>query len=265
MFSIIAGPVGDGCKNASRDVKTVQILLNMNLGKLSPMVPLVEDGSVGAKTVEAIGFFQKTAVMMGFPDGKVEPGGATLQKLAEGIPGTFCGSTLKGIYLNATEDLIQRYSRPLLEKMAHHGIDTALRISHFLAQVGEESCELRYCEEIASGAAYEGRKDLGNTQPGDGVRFKGRGLIQLTGRANYVAYGKARGMDFTTPEGAALLASDPQCAVDVACWFWTGHGLNALADQDDITGITRRINGGLNGFDERQAKLNRAKFFLKLV
>jgi putative chitinase len=72
-------------------------------------------------------------------------------------------------------------------------------------------------------------------------------------------------MDFTTEEGAARLASDPALAVDVACWFWSQNRLNELADQDDITKITRRINGGLNGLDDRQAKLSRAKFFLKLA
>ncbi|NJD91116.1 MAG: hypothetical protein FIA91_06335 [Geobacter sp.] len=130
------------------------------------------------------------------------------------------------------------------------------------ASASRPSSELRYCEELAGGDAYEGRKVLGNSQPGDGRRFKGRGLIQLTGRSNYVAYSKARGVDYTTDAGAKLIASDPETAVDVACWFWRTHNLNQWADKDDVTTITKRINGGLNGFDDRKAKLLRAKFFV---
>lgn len=105
-------------------------------------------------------------------------------------------------------------------------------------------------EEIASGAAYEGRKDLGNTQPGDGMRYKGRGPIQLTGRANYLNCGNALGLD---------LVSNPEIVstVDVGCrvagWFWVTKGLNLLADERDFDRITRRINGGTNGARERQA------------
>jgi len=169
---------------------------------------------------------------------------------------------LQGIYIDASQGLIERYWNPLSTKMFAYSINTPLRMAHFLAQVGHESGELRYSEEIAGGDAYEGRLDLGNTQPGDGPRFKGRGLIQLTGRSNYAAYSKARGVDYTTVEGAKLLAADPVTAVDVACWFWARHNLNAFADQDDIVTITRRINGGLNGLDSRKAKLARAKFFI---
>ena len=147
--------------------------------------------------------------------------------------------------------------------MPANGIDTPLRCMHFLAQIGHESAGFRYTEEIASGEAYEGRADLGNTQPGDGVRFKGRGLIQLTGRANYAAYGKAIGVDLVDTDAYETLATDPERAVDVACWFWSTHGLNALADADDIEAVTRRINGGLNGLDDRKAYLHRARFFVR--
>ncbi len=83
--------------------------------------------------------------------------------------------------------------------------------------------------EIASGDAYEGRADLGNTQPEDGPRFKGRGLIQLTGRANYKAYGDAIGIDRLDADGCRRVATDPNLAVDVACWFWETRGLNTRA------------------------------------
>jgi putative chitinase len=244
-------------------VKTVQILLNMNLGKMPVISELVEDGAYGTATQAAIETFQTSVVGSAAPDGRIDPGGQTLIALAAGIP-SFCARVLQGIYINAGEKSVSRYWQALADRMLANGIDTPLRIAHFLAQVGHESGELRYCEELASGDAYEGRKDLGNTQPGDGRRFKGRGLIQLTGRSNYAAYSQARGVDYTTDEGVKLIASDPETAVDVACWFWTTHNLNQLADKDDVTSITKRINGGLNGFDDRKTKLVRAKFFVKV-
>jgi predicted chitinase len=123
---------------------------------------------------------------------------------------------------------------------------------------------LRLRAEIASGEAYEGRSDLGNTQPGDGRRFKGRGLIQLTGRANYREYGRAITREaelLATPE---LLTTDPDLCVDVAGWFWAKRNLNTLADADNLTGVTKRINGGLNGLEDRRRLLKRAKAFLSL-
>lgn len=135
-------------------------------------------------------------------------------------------------------------------------MDTGLRLAHFMGQCAHESAGFRYMEEIASGEAYEGRKDLGNTQPGDGKRFKGRGPIQLTGRSNYRKYGRALGIDFERhPEIAAI----PSIGILTACKYWTDHGLNALADADDIETITRRINGGLNGFTDRKERTERAK------
>lgn len=126
------------------------------------------------------------------------------------------------------------------------------RFSHFLAQLAHESGNFRYMEEIASGVAYEGRKDLGNTQAGDGVRYKGRGPIQLTGRANYRKYGQQLGIDF---ENNPTIVALPSIGLLVACKYWSDNNLNELADKDDVTMITRRINGGLNGFDDRKKKL----------
>lgn len=135
------------------------------------------------------------------------------------------------------------------------GIDTPLRMAHFLAQIAHESAELRYTKELASGRAYEGRKDLGNVNPGDGVKFKGRGLIQITGRANYKKYASFCGFDVVdNPE----LLERPLGAVKSAMWYWQTHGLNELADQDDIVKITRAINGGLNGLADRKKYLERA-------
>ena len=151
----------------------------------------------------------------------------------------------------ATLDNINKYLPLLNELMPKYGINTSLRQRHFLAQLLHESGSLRYVKELASGQAYEGRKDLGNTVTGDGVKFKGRGLIQITGRANYTKVSQALfGNDrlLITPE----LLENPRWAVESACWFWKANSLNALADKDDIMTITKRINGGYNGLDERK-------------
>jgi predicted chitinase len=140
--------------------------------------------------------------------------------------------------------------------MREFGITNVHRCRMWLAQVGHESVSLRYFEEIASGAAYEGRQDLGNTQPGDGKRFKGRGPIQLTGRANYTAAGKALGLDLV---GNPAMAAQPQHAFRVSAWWWKNHGLNEISDKDDVSAATRRINGGLNGLADRQTRYNRVK------
>lgn len=138
-----------------------------------------------------------------------------------------------------------------------HGIiDTPLRLAHFMAQLIHESGSFRYMEEIASGAAYEGRADLGNINPGDGKRYKGRGPIQLTGRANYRTYGRLAGIDF---ERTPTLVSTPSIGLMVGCMFWDREKLNGLADQDDIRNITLRINGGLNGYEDRKLNLKRMK------
>ena len=146
---------------------------------------------------------------------------------------------------------------PLNEAMFTYGItDTPIREAMFIAQVAHESGSFHYTQEIASGEAYEGRQDLGNVERGDGVRFKGRGYIQVTGRANYKACGEAIGIDLIQhPE----LLEDIPNACRSAAWFWYMKGLNDLADKDDFLTITKRINGGTNGWKERMAFLNRAK------
>ena len=141
-----------------------------------------------------------------------------------------------------------------------YSIKTQLRFCHFLAQLAHESGNFRYMEEIASGAAYEGRKDLGNVNKGDGVRYKGRGPIQLTGRANYRKYGQELGIDF---ENNPAIVALPSVGMLVACKYWSENNLNVFADYDDVTTITRRINGGLNGFDDRKNKLSMIKGWFK--
>jgi putative chitinase len=120
----------------------------------------------------------------------------------------------------------------------------------FLAQVLHESGGLRYTRELASGEAYEGRGDLGNVQTGDGVRFKGRGLLQITGRTNYAACSRGIFGDTRLLDTPALLEI-PRYAALSAAWWWDTHGLSELADAGDFDRITRRINGGYNGRAER--------------
>lgn len=147
-------------------------------------------------------------------------------------------------------------ARDLGQAMHDFKIDTPTRAAMFVAQLCHESGQFRYREEIASGAAYEGRRDLGNTQPGDGKRFKGRSYIQITGRSNYVAVAKALGVDFVAkPQRLA----EPRFAAKAAAWWWRTNGCNELADTGDFIRVTRRINGGTNGLIDRQKYYTRAR------
>ena len=133
------------------------------------------------------------------------------------------------------------------------------RVTAFIAQIGHESGQLKYVKEIwgptAAQARYEGRKDLGNTVAGDGAKYLGRGLIQITGRANYMACGEGLGLDLIKqPE----LLEKPQHACMSAAWFWATKGLSTLADPGQFDKITQRINGGQNGAADRQALYVRA-------
>lgn len=143
--------------------------------------------------------------------------------------------------------------------MDEFGIDTPARQAAFLAQVAHESGSLRYTRELASGAAYEGREDLGNTEPGDGPRYRGRGLLQVTGRDNYRRCSLALYNDtqhlLDHPE--VLELPDPACRS--AGWFWLAHHLNEKADAGDFERITRIINGGTDGEAARLAFYERAQ------
>ena len=146
-------------------------------------------------------------------------------------------------------------------------IDTPLRTAAFVAQLAHESGELRWMEEIwgrtPAQLRYEPPSDLaarlGNTQAGDGKRFKGRGPIQITGRFNYVRFGGLLGLDLVADPA---LAAAPEVAFATAGLFWQSNGLNDLADARQFVAITRRINGGTNGLAERQAYYERAKAVL---
>jgi putative chitinase len=141
--------------------------------------------------------------------------------------------------------------------LATFKINTPIRIAHFLAQVLHECGEFQYLEELASGEDYEGRTDLGNIYPGDGKLFKGRGLMQVTGRDNYRQLSVDTGIDFL---GNPYQLSSLKYAALGAGWFWHSRGLNQLADRGDHAEISRRVNGmyPANGQNERDFYLKRA-------
>lgn len=177
----------------------------------------------------------------------------------------------------------EKFMQSINDTCDKYQINTPVRQVCFLSQLGHESGGLFYTEELASGSAYEGRKNLGNIVAGDGIRFKGRGLIQITGRSNYKSLGDAFGVDLI--KNPTLLGGKnvKVCTQDQlkyaalsAGWFWNSRNLNALADTIDIKkpidagtnlenfkAITKKINGGYNGLADR---LNRykigAKYFL---
>lgn len=164
----------------------------------------------------------------------------TTQQLLQILPNA---GAKAGVFAPALNTAMQRYQ-----------IVGAKRVAAFIAQIGHESGQLVYVREIwgptPAQSRYEGRADLGNTVTGDGFKYRGRGLIQVTGRANYAACGEALGVDLINhPEQL----EQPQYACLSAAWFWATKGLNTLADAGDFLIITKRINGGVNGLAERQA------------
>lgn len=173
--------------------------------------------------------------------------------------GVIGAGTLTAVYrkLGASPvnaDLLGNASNVFLRK---YGIlDNHLVLAHFLAQATKETGGFQFFVEIASGKAYEGRKDLGNTIPGYGVKYKGHGIFQLTGYDNYVQYSKHIGLDLVNnPKRAA----EPDLSVYIACEFWERKGLTELALKDNVTAVTKKVNGGDNGLDERIMYLNRIK------
>lgn len=200
---------------------------------------------------------------------------------------------LEHIFSRASPDRIQLYERALTDCLAKYRINTPLRIAHFLAQIAHESACLLHTEENLNYSAkaliavfgshftdeaqaqeyarqpeaianrvYASRLGNGDEASGDGWRFRGRGLIQLTGKSNYTAFSKDTGCDaLMHPE---CLSQQPEWAVMTAGWYWDKHNLNVLADQDNVRGVTRAINGGFNGLKDREAYLALAKQSLNI-
>jgi len=164
--------------------------------------------------------------------------------------------SLKAISPNGNVKIMAGLAQCFEAVFKEYGIDTNLRKVHFLGQGASETDGFRTLEEYASGKAYEGRKDLGNTKKGDGVKFKGRGVFQTTGRFNYDQLGHFLQINLIdNPE----LLSHPEYAAESAGHFWQTRHLNTWADADDIRGVTKHINGGLNGLSDRIIYTNRAK------
>jgi len=161
---------------------------------------------------------------------------------------------------NVTAALADQWVGPVTAAMTEFGISTPERQAAFIAQCAHESMGFAYTREIwgptASQSRYEGRTDLGNTQSGDGKRFMGRGLLQVTGRANYATVGKRLAVNLVnSPE----LLEHPDLAARSAGLYWRDHGCNELADIGDFSSITKKINGGLNGQADRELRWARAK------
>lgn len=160
---------------------------------------------------------------------------------------------LHAIY-KASAERVEKWVAPINMAMDLYEINTPTRQAAFLATIGHESGRLVFTRELwgptEAQKGYEGRADLGNTQAGDGRRYCGRGLIQITGRSNYRDCGKALGIDL---EESPERLEHPRAAALSAAWFWKSHNCNELADKGDFRAITRRVNGGFNGIAERLA------------
>jgi len=152
------------------------------------------------------------------------------------------------------------FALPLAAAMLQFEVNTPTRAAAFLAQVGHESGQLRLLREIwgptQAQRRYDGRADLGNTEAGDGKRFMGRGLIQITGRKNYLLCGFGLHLDLI---GQPDLLEQPEHAAASAGWYWHVNNMNRYADAGDFVGLTRAINGGINGISDRRTLWARAK------
>ncbi len=157
----------------------------------------------------------------------------TIQNLRDAIPGSGARAPI--------------FVEALNHAMLEFGIDTPQRAACFLAQIAHESGSLNYVEEIADGSAYEFRRDLGNIYEGDGKKFRGAGLMQITGRANTLKCLAALGRK----EHDRDYLLTPMGACRSAAWYWKGRDLNRLADEGKFGSITKVINGGYNGLDDR--------------
>jgi putative chitinase len=217
--------------------------------KLQTKLGLKDDGDFGPATETRVKEWQKANGLK--DDGIV--GEATWSKMF-GVNDqiTDAVTQVAGLSLDKLKGHVPQGVLEELSKIAESfGITNDLRLAHFLAQCAHESGSWKYRVELASGKAYEGRKDLGNTQPGDGVRFKGRGYIQLTGRVNYGKFSQFIGEDCVAkPE----LVAD-KYPLSSAAFFFNKNKLWAICDQGStdavVTKVSKRVNGGTNGLADR--------------
>jgi len=163
---------------------------------------------------------------------------------------------LRHVCPNLGDEDADRIARGLGAAFHRYKINTPRRAAMAVAQWAHESDRFKTGTEYASGDDYEGRRDLGNTRTGDGRRFKGRGRIMITGRANYTEIAEA--LDIDCVEHPEVLGESPYSELASGHW-WHAHKCNGFCDRSDFEGLTRRINGGLNGFDDRKALYAKAR------
>ncbi|MFN2452713.1 MAG: peptidoglycan-binding protein [Pyrinomonadaceae bacterium] len=256
---------------SGQDVKRWQEFLERQ--GLNPGTP---DGSFGKNTFQATAEFQRRngldddgvvgagtldkAKQLGFVEDADTNGTGGSSSVTAASPGSFSEQKLAEIMPNLNPGKRAAYFPFLVSAMQEFEITTPLRRAAFLAQLAHESGQFRFMEEIwgptPAQRGYEGRRDLGNIQPGDGFRYKGRGPIQITGRANYKRYGDLLGIDLVN---SPALAATPEVGFRTAGLYWKSNGCNALADGQQFVAITKRINGGTNGLEDRVRYYDRAK------
>jgi putative chitinase len=170
---------------------------------------------------------------------------------------------LKAIMPNAKLQNITLFYKNFLAYKWLHKMTEALEVAAFISQIAQETNELIWIQELATGAEYEGRIDLGNTLPGDGVLFKGRAYLQLTGRFNYRAFTKWYNENFIVQENFVKtperIAQEPELWMLASIFFWKTNGLDQFSIYSDCKKTTKKINGGYNGFNERLKYFNLAK------
>lgn len=264
----------------SRGAEVEDLQRLVNLGRPSgDRIPV--DGDYGQRTADAVAAFQrahgltadgvagpKTMAALRKAAGKPEPETPAPPEAPQGDGGPEIVSIehLRAIMKKLKLAKAQAYIGPLNRAMAEFEINKRLRVAAFLAQLAHESLEFLYMEEIASGQAYDitvnpkKAKELGNVNKGDGKLFKGRGPIQLTGRSNYRAAGKALGLDL---ERNPQMVATPNVAFRVAGWFWKSRKLNALADAGNFWDLTYRINSARLHYEDRKMYYDRALVVLK--
>lgn len=223
--------------------------------KIQKKLGLVADGSFGSKTESAVKSWQKTNGLK--DDGVV--GSITWNKMFPTvIKEDVVIKPVTGLNIEKLKGHIPDFVLNQIPEVANKfNITTNLRLVHFLSQCAHESGNFKFVVELASGKAYEGRKDLGNVNPGDGVKFKGRGLIQCTGRANYKKFSDFIGEDcVANPD---LVATKYPLAS--AGFFFNSNKLWSICDlgstDDVVKKVTKRVNGGYNGLEDRLEKFKK--------